>query len=530
MVPRQVDVIVVGSGMAGLVTALMIEPKWHVLVLTKKGKADSNTNFAQGGIAAAVGNDDAPERHLVDTLRGGAGLCHVDVVKEVVENGPAAVGRLYRWGVDFSRSPDGIWDLGREGGHSRRRIVHALDRTGKEIEMTLLSVIKERRNVILLEDILVSDIQVDRECGRVRGVVLLDERGEQAMRRTVGSTATVLATGGAGYVYQFTSNPEIATGDGISLGFRAGVAIRNLEFVQFHPTTFYSPSGESFLISEAVRGEGAKLVLPDGGAFMKNYDSRGELAPRDIVARAIDGEMRAHQIPYVLLDATILDSAYLRRRFPQINGKCLNVGIDFAVEPIPVVPAAHYMCGGLRTDLDGATSVEGLFACGEVAHTGLHGANRLASNSLLEAVVFAERVAKSVNKRLAQTSPIEETPETEHVVPPLTGSDDELVVELRGQIRRCMWAGAGIVRSDTGLAGALHELVALKGRVRFLIESHGETRATVELRNMADVAELITRSAAWRKESRGLHYNLDHPGRGDKRWRRDSEILSSKNG
>lgn len=519
------DVVVIGSGMAGLVTALLVDERWRVLIVTKKGKADSNTNFAQGGLAAAVGREDSPTLHLVDTLRTGAGLCHPDIVRGVVEEGPLVVRRLQEWGVRFSRV-DGRLDLGREGGHSKRRIVHALDRTGEEIERTLLACVRGRPNVEMIENALATDVLTEPSPTgglHAQGVELLVEMPGREVRMVVRARAVVIATGGAGQVYQFTSNPEIATGDGVAMGFRCGASVSNLEFVQFHPTTFYRHPSGSFLISEAVRGEGGRLVLPDGEPFMHRYDSRKELAPRDVVARAIDQEMKSRGLECVFLDVTGVDPEFSRQRFPAIYQKCLEGGIDFTKDPIPVVPAAHYFCGGLTTDRRGATEIEGLFACGEVACTGLHGANRLASNSLLEAIVFATRVASAVGEFCAHASSCAlGEPEEVAVYAPV--QECAHAEELRAAIRQCMWRNVGIVRSDKGLADAVAALDRFALPVNELV-AEGPSRRIMELRNIMQCARLIARSAAWRKESRGLHFNLDHPRRGGTAWRRDSRIV-----
>lgn len=519
MVAEAPHVVVVGSGMAGLVTALLVEEPLRVLLVTKKGRADSNTNYAQGGLAAAVGPEDCPTIHMVDTLRAGAGLCDPEVVRGVVEEGPRVVRMLQDWGVRFS-TREGALDLGREGGHSRRRIVHALDRTGEEIERTLLSRIRAKETVTLVENALATDVITSpgpQGC-RVAGVEVLRETPHGEERVVVWTQAVVLATGGAGQVYLFTSNPPIATGDGVAMAFRCGAPVSNLEFVQFHPTTFYNHPSGPFLISEALRGEGARLVLPDGSAFMHKYDPRRELAPRDIVARAIDQEMKLHGLPCVYLDATHLDPDFARQRFPVIYQRCLEAGVDFTRQPIPVVPAAHYFCGGVRTDAVAATRVRGLYACGEVACTGLHGANRLASNSLLEAIVFATRASSQVSA-LCEAHAALPPPEVVEVLRPRISPEME---SLRERIRTTMWEHAGIVRSDRGLAEAVRVLDGLVEPVREVAQQAG--RAGVELANVLLVARLIARAAQWRKESRGLHYNVDHPRRGPRQWRRESVI------
>jgi len=489
-----------------------------VIVLTKKQDSDSNTNYAQGGIAAVFDRADSFREHVRDTLRCGAGLCDPGVVRQVVREAPERVGELAALGVGFSRSGRGF-ALGREGGHSRRRIVHAGDFTGRAIEEVLLERVHRHPRVRVIEDRLAVDLILDSRLGR-RGGASGAARdacwGVYALDRVSGRIApvtarcTVLATGGSGKVYLYTSNPDVATGDGVAMAYRAGVAVENLEFVQFHPTCLYHPQAKSFLLSEALRGEGAVLRTLDGTRFMPRYHKAAELAPRDVVARAIDREMKRRGDPYVTLDISHRPAALVRRRFPNICAELLHYGFDLTREPIPVVPAAHYQCGGVRANLAGRTSIAGLLAIGEVACTGLHGANRLASNSLLEALVGAHHATREVARRMAAVRRAPRVhPWSERGTRPAL--ETVLFDHNWDAVRRTMWDLVGIVRSDARLAVAAGRL-DLMGRE--IDEDFRRLRVTpdlVELRNIALVARLIVRSARRRRESRGLHYNLDHP-------------------
>ncbi len=515
MTARRADVLVLGSGIGGLVLALKLAEHTRVLVLTKKRADDSNTNWAQGGIAAVFDGHDSFARHEADTLRCGAGLSDRSVVREVVREAPERVRELAAWGVAFTHSRAGF-ELGREGGHSRRRIVHASDFTGRAIEKTLLQRVREHPNIQLMEDQLAVDLILDSRLGRRRrqrrdacwGAYVMDRATRRI--RPVTARATVLATGGCGKVYLYTTNPDVATGDGLAMAYRAGASVESLEFVQFHPTCLYHPLARAFLISEAVRGEGAVLRTLDGTRFMSRVHPLAELAPRDVVARAIDREMKRRGEPHVWLDLSHVPSARIRSRFPNIHGRLRELGIDMTREPIPVVPAAHYMCGGVRATLGGRTDLDGLFAIGEVACTGLHGANRLASNSLLEALVGAHVSAGEVLSRLERVdrAPVAQPWHAVGTRPPR-----EAVVSDHNwdSVRRVMWDLVGIVRSDERLAFAARRLALLSEEIE---RDYGRLRLSpdlVELRNIALVGSLIVASAARRRESRGLHYNLDHP-------------------
>ena len=471
--------------------------------------------------------EDSFAAHMQDTLTAGAGLCHPEVVEAVVQEGPDRIRELIALGTNFSRRPGGEeaeYDLGLEGGHSHRRVLHASDATGQEIIRALIAAVRQRSNITILEkhlgvDLLTSDGPSGQECW---GAYVLDLETNQV--KTLTAQVTVLCTGGAGKVYLYTSNPDVATGDGLAMAYRAGVPVANLEFFQFHPTCLFHPRAKSFLISEALRGEGAILRRPDGSPFMAQYHPRAELAPRDIVARAIDSEMKTHGFTYVLLDISHRDADFLRRRFPSISRRCLEFGIDLTKEPIPVVPAAHYLCGGVVTDLHGATSIRRLYAAGEVAMTGLHGANRLASNSLLEAVVFAHRVFLHANALLdADTC----SPPT---FPPWNPGEavnsDEMVVVTHTweEIRRLMWNYVGIVRSSRRLARARRRIALIQDEIREYYWNFLVTGDLLELRNLATVAELIIRCASLRQESRGLHYTLDYPETDDQHWRHDTVV------
>ncbi|GIV09569.1 MAG: L-aspartate oxidase [Fimbriimonadales bacterium] len=506
------DFLVLGSGIAGLTFAINAAPHGSVAILTKKQRSESNTNYAQGGIAAAIGADDSWELHLQDTLNAGAGLCDRESVEVLVKNGPRLMHWLMDLGAQFDQNPDGSIALGREGGHSRNRILHAADHTGYEIERALLIAARKTPHITLLEHY--QALELILENGVCAGVQVLDTLTGDLFE--IRAKAILLATGGCGQVYLHTSNPPIATGDGIAMAWRAGATVGNMEFIQFHPTTLYHTDAPSFLISEAVRGEGGILRRRDGYRFMPDYDPRAELAPRDIVARAIDAELKKTGDPCVFLDITHLDPEFVQRRFPTIYHTCLQYGVDITQEPIPVVPAAHYTCGGVWTDLDGRTTIPRLYACGEVAYTGVHGANRLASNSLLEALVFAERAALHAATRLdqpppkpkpscitAQLLPIEPAPEVKDQA--YNWDADRL------QIRKTMQKQVGIVRTVARLQEAQCALKTLAAQVEAAYRVFPPTVESCEARNLAACALLITHSALARQESRGLHYVLDYP-------------------
>lgn len=519
MADEKADVLIVGSGIAGLSLALKIAQFADVILVTKKDSAESATNWAQGGIAAVTSKDDDFTLHIEDTLRAGAGLCREDAVRFVVEHAPDRIRELMDLGVRFTRR-EGEMALGREGGHSRSRILHHQDRTGQEIESVLLRSARETGRLRLLEHHLMVDLLMEprpREAAakgvipRCFGAYVLDVHRDAV--KVVTARAVVLATGGSGMVYLHTTNPSIATGDGVIAAWRAGATVGNLEFFQFHPTTLYehNDGGASrALITEALRGYGAILRARNGDLFMDRYDARRELAPRDIVARAIDAELKKRGDPYVVLDCTHLPADGLRQDFPHIDEICRQRGVDFTAEPIPVVPAAHYQCGGVVTDLEARTDVRGLFAVGEVAMTGVHGANRLASNSLLEAVVFAHQAAQSCRQWLREAPP---PPEAQDWSAEGTVNQEEwvLVEHNRDEIRKVMWDYVGIVRSMFRLERAQRRTSLLKQEIEDFYRRTRVSGPLVELRNLVILADLIVRSALSRRESRGLHSMSDYP-------------------
>jgi L-aspartate oxidase len=530
---RSSDVLVLGSGIAGLYYALQVAEHASVAVVTKKQAVDSATNWAQGGIAAVLSPEDSFESHVQDTLEAGAGLCHEAVVRRVVERGPAMIQALLALGADFDRTAAGApepWDLGREGGHSHRRILHHRDATGREIEQVLLDRVRAHPNIRLYEQHVGVDLLTARRAGasgedRALGAYVLDARSGRVLRFR--ARVTLLATGGAGKVYLYTSNPDIASGDGMAMAYRAGATLANMEFVQFHPTCLFHPQAKSFLITEAVRGEGGILRTRRGDAFMERYHPLKDLAPRDVVARAIDTELKKSGDEWVGLDVTHLDAEYVKRRFPNVHAKCLGFGIDITREPIPVVPAAHYCCGGVRTDLRGETDLANLFAAGEVACTGLHGANRLASNSLLESMVFADAAAGETVSRLRDT-PAAQVPVEAWREGHASESHEAVVITQNwDEIRRFMWNYVGIERSDKRLARARHRIELLQEEITEYYWNVRLTPDLVELRNLATVAELVIRCAEERRESRGLHYTVDHPKRDDRSFLRDTLVRRS---
>ncbi|MDR2877773.1 MAG: L-aspartate oxidase [Chromatiales bacterium] len=511
----QHDVLIIGSGAAGLSLALRLADRARIALLTKAALPESATLYAQGGISVVLDKEDSLRSHIEDTLGAGAGLCDRKAVEYTVTRARECMGWLVDRGVDFTREagPPGTktaYHLTREGGHSHRRVIHAADATGRAVETTLEGQVRAHPNIKIFEHYLAIDLIKERGGERrCLGAYALDLRGNGEVR-AFGAAHVVLATGGAGKVYLYTSNPDIASGDGIAMAWRAGCRVANMEFIQFHPTCLYHPSAGSFLISEAVRGEGGRLLLPDGSRFMERFDPRGELAPRDIVARAIDYEMKRLGIECVYLDISHKPAAFIESHFPNIHRRCLELGHDMTREPIPVVPAAHYMCGGVMTDLHGRSDVPGLYAIGEIAHTGLHGANRMASNSLLECLVFAAAAAEDIERELGHHRAPTALPAWDESQ--VTDSDEEVVVSHNwDELRRFMWDYVGIVRTDKRLQRAHHRVELLKQEID---EYYGNFRITsdlIELRNLVLVAELIIRSARSRKESRGLHYNLDYP-------------------
>ncbi len=526
------DVLVIGSGIAGLSFALKVAGQGRrVAILTKKTSVESNTNRAQGGIAVVMSSTDDFATHVRDTLAAGDGLCDPRVVREIVREGPARVQELVALGLEFSRNPRGRYELGREGGHTRRRILHVKDMTGKAIEEALLHAVGREPRIALFEHCFAIDVVTTAklagrrgpprglrpappragEPNRVVGLYALDVRSGRV--KTFMAPVVMLSTGGAGLVYQYTTNPDIATGDGVAMAWRAGVEVRDMEFVQFHPTTLYSTGASRFLISEAVRGEGALLRNQQGERFMRRYHPMADLAPRDIVARAIDREMKRSGAPHVWLDITHRPEAFLRGRFPLIFKTCRQLGFNLARDQIPVVPAAHYTCGGVATTLAAETSLAGLYACGEVACTGLHGANRLASNSLLEAVVMAHRGAEAVDRylRTAKRPAIRIRPWVDLG----GGTEDERVVVSHNwdELRRTMWDYVGIVRTTRRLERARTRIANLKKEIQDYYWNFSVEPRLLELRNLVQVAELIVACALQRRESRGLHATLDYPRR-----------------
>jgi L-aspartate oxidase len=525
---KEYDFVVIGSGIAGLSFALKVAKHGSVAVITKRKGADTNTAWAQGGIACVTSDEDSFELHVRDTLEAGAGLCDEAVVRTIVTEGPQHIDELMKLGLQFDErevSGHRELDLGKEGGHSKRRVLHVRDVTGKEIENTLLRELGRQSHVALLENHMAVDLITAAKLGfasqdRCLGIYVLDEKTGQV--ETIRSDRIVLATGGCGKVYLYTTNPDVATGDGVAIAWRAGVTIANMEFIQFHPTCLFHAKAKSFLISEAVRGEGGILRNHRGEDFMKRYDPRGSLAPRDIVARAIDSEIKRAGAQCVFLDVTNKAPEFIRERFPHIYETCLRFGIDISKQPIPVVPAAHYQCGGIKADVNGVTSLPGLYAIGEVACTGLHGANRLASNSLLEGLVVAHRAAAACVQA--------QWPSKQFLLPEWESGNvqdvDELVVIYHNwdEIRRLMWDYVGIVRTDKRLQRASARLRNLQLEIREFYWNFKISVDLLELRNLATVAALIVDSALSRKESRGLHYTLDYPETKDRQFKRETVL------
>jgi L-aspartate oxidase len=529
---RTSDVLIVGTGIAGLSAALKFAAHktsdFKITLLCKAKAIEGSTSWAQGGIASVWSKDDTFSAHEHDTRVSGADLCDDEIVQICVQEGPKRVQELIELGVEFTKNENNEFDLHREGGHGQRRILHADDMTGLAIEKALLAQVKSLSNIELLENFTSIDLIQDSS-GRCVGIYALNNLSGEV--ETFGAHLTILATGGAGKVYLYTSNPDIATGDGIAMAYRAGAQIANLEFMQFHPTCLHHPQARTFLITEALRGEGAVLKNLGGEAFMDRYDPRGNLAPRDIVARAIDMEIKKRGEPYVLLDCLSLGEAELKNKFPNIYETCLKYGIDISKQAIPIVPAAHYMCGGVKVDQNGKTSIPSLYALGEVACTGLHGANRLASNSLLEAVVFAHRVyldgvktLSNLKKNQSLSQPLLRRWDTGHAVE-IEEQIDVAATWL--EIRSVMWNYVGIVRSNKRLERAKNRLALLKKEINKYYWDFLLTRDLIELRNLVTVADLIVDCALKRKESRGLHYTVDFPNRNDLEFKKDTVICGA---
>lgn len=515
----QYDVLIIGSGAAGLTTALTLPQHLRIAVLSKGDLSSGSTYWAQGGVAGVLDDSDTIESHVQDTLIAGAGLCNEEAVRFTVENSRSAIDWLIEQGVPFTRNDSGCADgtsfdyhLTREGGHSHRRIIHAADATGAAIFTTLLAKARQQSNIHLIEQQVAVDLITASKLGHQENVCL----GAYVLNRATDEVDTyaarfvVLATGGAAKVYLYTSNPDSACGDGVAMAWRAGCSVGNLEFNQFHPTCLYHPQAKNFLITEALRGEGAHLKLPNGERFMARFDSREELAPRDIVARAIDHEMKRLGIECVYLDISHKSAEFIQEHFPTVYERCLTFGIDITKEPIPVVPAAHYTCGGVVVDKHGHTDLANLYAIGETSFTGLHGANRMASNSLLECFVYGRSAAEDITQNDAQVSAPEQLPHWDASL--VTDSDEDVIITHNwDELRRFMWDYVGIVRTDKRLLRALHRVRLLRYEINEFYSNYRVSRDLIELRNLALVADLIIRSAMQRKESRGLHYTLDYP-------------------
>lgn len=535
------DFLVIGSGVAGLTFALKVAQHGSVALVTKREIMESNTTYAQGGIAAVLSDVDSFDLHIQDTISSGDYLSNREVVEMVVTNGPDLIRELIDLGVQFSlteegqkKTPGTEYDLGREGGHSENRVIHAEDMTGRAMETVLVDHVRKHPNITVFENHIALDlitqstrlrsgVVIRQHESFCRGAYILDITKNSV--ETFSSNITVLATGGAGKVYLYTSNPDIATGDGIAMGYRAGASVANLEFMQFHPTCLYHPEAKNFLISEAVRGEGGILIDASGNPFMHNYDPLKDLACRDVVSRSIDTELKKSGADSVFLDITHKDAEFVKKRFPNLYKQCLKFGFDMTRDPIPVVPAAHYMCGGVATDLSGKTDINCLYAIGETACTGLHGANRLASNSLLEALVYAEKAADRAVEEMNDYSDKFTVNPPEWDDSGTTDSDEvSLVSHNWDEIRRFMWDYVGVVRSNKRLDRAMRRITNIQNEIRDYYWDFKVTSDLIELRNIATVAELIIQCAMKRKESRGLHYNIEYPERDDENWLKDTVL------
>jgi L-aspartate oxidase len=507
--PLKFDVLIVGSGLAGLSAALLLAPYKTVAVITKRAISEGSSGWAQGGIAAVWSESDTFDAHIQDTLIAGAGLCDLDATRFVVEHAPGAISWLRELGVPFTEE-GGQLHLTREGGHSARRIVHVTDATGAAVQHTLIEQVQKTPNITLFEQHTLVDLITSDKLGlpgrRCLGLYALDSDTDEVL--TFEAPQTLLATGGAGKVYLYTTNPDTSTGDGIAAAWRAGCRVQNMEFIQFHPTCLYHPHAKSFLISEAVRGEGGRLLRPDGSRFMPEHDPRLELAPRDVVARAIDFEMKKGGFDCVYLDISHQPATFLKEHFPNIYARCLELGIDITRQPIPVVPAAHYTCGGIVADLQGRTDLPGLYAIGEAACSGLHGANRLASNSLVECMVFAQAATSYILQQPPQ--PPEPLPAWDDSR--VSDADEAVVISHNwDELRRFMWDYVGIVRTNKRLDRAARRIATLQDEIQEFYAHFHVTRDLLELRNLVQVADLIVQSAQSRRESRGLHFSRDYP-------------------
>lgn len=515
---QQFDVLIIGSGLAGLTLALQVADQKKVCIVSKRTMQDSASSWAQGGIATVLNSDDSIDQHVEDTLIAGAGLCDADITRMVTEHGREAVEWLIDLGVEFTReqNSESGYHLTREGGHSYRRIIHVADATGHAVQKTLAQKIREHSNITLLDNHIAVDLITSKKLKRQSiniclGAYVLDNDSGKVI--TISAQKTALATGGAGKVYLYTTNPDVSTGDGIAMAWRAGCRVSNLEFIQFHPTCLFHPHAKSFLITEAVRGEGGILKLPNGERFMPMHDVRAELAPRDIVARVIDFEMKKRGYEYVLLDISHKPADFIKEHFPTVYKHCLSLGIDITKEPIPVVPAAHYTCGGIMVDDKSHTDIANLYAIGETACTGLHGANRLASNSLLECMVFGRIAAKDI--LTAKQRELSDLPDWDESR--VTDADEEvLITHTWNELRRFMWNYVGIVRTDKRLSRAMHRINMLRDEVHEFYSNFRVSNDLIELRNLLQVAELIVKSAMIRRESRGLHFSKDCPDLLDK--------------
>ncbi|HCB30055.1 MAG TPA: L-aspartate oxidase [Acinetobacter lwoffii] len=510
---HQFDVIIVGSGGAGLSLALSLPDHFNIAVLAKSTLTDASTFYAQGGVAAVLDEMDSIEQHIDDTMIAGAQLCEMDAVKQTVEGGKPSVDFLLKHGVQFTLDEQEQLHLTREGGHSQRRIIHAADATGRAISTTLVQRAQEKQNIKIFENYIAIDLICSQKLGldgdnRALGLYVLDEKTEKV--HTFLAPFTALACGGAMKAYLYTSNPDIATGDGIAMAYRAGCRVANMEFNQFHPTCLYHPQARSFLITEAMRGEGAYLRLPDGERFMLRFDERAELAPRDIVARAIDYEIKRLGIRHVWLDITHKDESFVKEHFPTLYARLLELGIDITKDMIPVVPAAHYTCGGVVVDENSQTDIAGLYAIGETSYTGLHGANRMASNSLLECFVYGMSAAKHIQENFKADQPAPAVPAWDDSQ--VTNPDEDVVIlQNWDELRQTMWNYVGIVRTTKRLERALHRIEMLKKEITEYYQDYQVSKNLIELRNLVLVSEMIVRCAMHRKESRGLHFTLDYP-------------------